>query len=166
MGGWNDWIYIVPRPHPLAHRQEEVEREVQAQLADKLEARLRARIEPGVDLRHGVRGHAVRVAAEGNRLVIDAEDDHGLREAKAPRSRRRRARLEDLFHTSTDPPEPLEDGTLAFRVLHEEEFLSAQAEQDDVVDRTTQDVLHGELVEAYERAVKKVELEHPADQTR
>jgi hypothetical protein len=166
MGGWNDWIYVVPAPHPATHRPEEVEREVNAELASALEARLRGRVDVGVDLGGGTRAHAVRVAAEGNRLVIDEGKDHGVQEAPARRRRRARPTIEDLFHTSLAEPHVLEDGRVAFRVLTEEDLFGADRAQDEMVDRTAQEILNEQFSEAFERAVKKVELAHPADKAR
>ncbi len=158
---WQSWIYVVPEAHPLSHRAEEVEREVMTTMAETVETRLRGRIDRGVDVRSGVRPSVVRVAAEGNRLVIDESEDHGV-----SGGRRRAHTLDDLFHTSTAVPIVLEDGRVAMRVLGEDALFGAQAGQDDLVDHTAQEVVREQLVEAFERAVRKVALEHPGDKLR
>ena len=164
--GWNDWIYVVPQPNPLTHRADEVEREVNSELAGSLETRLRGRIDHGVELRAAERAQAIRVAAEGNRLVIDEGEDHGVTPAPARSSGQNRTKLDDLFHTSMAVPEVLDDGSVAFRVIGEDDLLGAQERQDETVDHAAQEVLNERLVEIFERAVKKVDLEHPADKTR
>jgi hypothetical protein len=158
--GWNDWLNVVLAPHPLTHRAEEVEREVNAELAGALQSRLRGRIDPGIVLGGGARAEAIRVAAEGNRLVIDEGEDHGV--AGHP-ARARRTELEDLFHTSLAPPEVLDDGRVAFRVIDEDAVPGATGGQDELVDRTVQEVMNEQFVDALERAARKVELEHTAD---
>jgi hypothetical protein len=158
---WQSWIYVVPEAHPLTRRTEEVEREVMSTLGEALETRLRGRVNHGVDLRSGARAQAIRVSGEGNRLVIDEAADHGIAGARG-----KPTTLEDLFHTSMAAPTVLEDGRVALRTLDEGDLFGAQAWQDELVDHTAQEVVHEQLVDAFERAVKKVALEHPGDKLR
>lgn len=157
---WQDWIYVVPELHPLTHRGEEVERQVLEELGLTLETRLRGRIDHGVDLRSGTRAQAVRVAAEGNRLVIDEGDDHGIVAGGDQPT------LESLFSTSKAAPTALEDGRVAFRVLDEAELFGAENANDELVDRVAEEVVREQLVDAVERAARKVALEHPGDRNR
>lgn len=157
---WQSWIYVVPEAHPLTHRAEEVEREAMSTLAQALETRLRGRVDQGVDLRTGARGQAIRVAAEGNRMVIDERADHGVAGAQKSAST-----LEDLFHTSMAAPVALEDGRIAMRAIDEDHLFGSQASSDELVDRVAQEVLREELVDAVEQAVRKVALEHPGDRS-
>ncbi len=164
--GFNDWIYLVLESHPLTHRRDEVERAVGEDLARSLETRLRGRIDQGIDLRSAERAQAMRVRSEGNRLVIDEGNDHGIARGRAAEPQAKRTQLDDLYHTSMAAPEALEDGRVAFRAIAEEDLFGSQAWQDEIVDRTAQDVLTAELVDAFDRATKKVALEHPGDRAR
>ena len=164
--GFNDWIYLVLEPHPLTHRRDEAERAVGADLARVLETRLRGRVDQALDVRSAERAQAVRVRAEGNRLVIDEREDHGVVRARAPEARVNRTQLDDLYHTSLAAPEVIDDGRVAFRTIAEEDLFGSQAWQDEIVDRTSQDVVMAELVDAFDRASKKVALEHPGDRLR
>ena len=164
--GFNDWIYLVLEPHPLTHRQGEVEQAIRGDLARALETRLRGRVDQGIDLRSAERAQAVRVRSEGNRLVIDEGADHGVVRARAPHAQENRTQLDDLYHTSLAPPEVIEDGRVVFRTIAEEDLFGAHAWQDEIVDRTAQDVVMTELVDAFDRASKKVALEHPGDRLR
>lgn len=157
---WQDWIYVVPEPHPLTHRSDEVEREVMTSLAETLETRLRGRIDHGLDLRSGARAEAVRVVAEGNRLVIDDGDDRGVAADGG------KPTLEALFATSGSAPVALEDGRVAFRVLDEDQLFGAEPANDELVDHVAEEVVREQLVDAVERASQKVALEHPGDRDR
>jgi hypothetical protein len=157
---WQSWIYVAPESHPLTERSEQVEADVAGRLASALETRLRGRIDQGVQ--HGAaRAQAVRVATDGNRLVIDESDDHGVGGAKGAPST-----IEDLFHTSTAAPVALEDGRVAMRSIDEAHLFGGQDANDELVDRVAQEVLREELVDAVEDAVRKVALAHPGDRSR
>jgi hypothetical protein len=158
---WQSWIYVVPEPHPLTHRSEQVEGDVMSTLAQALETRLRGRIDRGIDLRTGARAQAIRVAADGNRMVIDEGADHGVAGARG-----RSSTIEDLFHTSMAAPLVLEDGRVALRAIDEDHLFGAQASNDELVDHVAEEVVRERLVDAVEQAVRKVALEHPGDRSR
>ena len=157
--GWNDWLYVVLESHPLTHRSEEVEREVNAELAGALQSRLRGRMDYGVMAPGGARAEGIRVASEGNRLVIDdGGEDHGVAGGRGNRTK-----LDDLFGTSLAAPSVLDDGRVAFRVIDEDQLPGSAGWRDDLVDRTVQEVMNEQFVDALERAAKQVELAHPAE---
>lgn len=156
--GFTDWFTISPKSHPLVDRHEEVTEAIHEDLAGRLQDKLRLRLDQGVDLRTAMQAQAVRVAAEGNRLVISEKKQEAVLKNGG-----KRVNFDDLFSLSSGVPEVLDGGRIAFRSMTDGELFNSQQWRDDVVDRTVQELMQQDYVDVVEQAARKVALEHPTD---
>lgn len=166
--GFNDWINIQPTGFRLEDHADEWAQLAHEKLAQRLQTSLRSRVDPGINAEDANRAQAVRVKAEGNRLVISEESQGKVLQAAAATVAPARpgASLDDLFTSSLGPPEIIDiDGGgqgVAFRVLKEDQvFNTVQADRDDAVERVMTDTLRAGIVEAYEEAAGEIAGRYP-----
>jgi hypothetical protein len=137
-------ITVTAKPDPFKF-SEAINKKVNARLAADLESRIKARIDPGFGMPGAEEAGITRVAAEGNRLVIQKDkptrpDDVGLR-SPATRSVR-----DTLFKTVTL------DAALSMRTMEETAFVDTQ----------TQHLLGLDYPRHLEAAIKEILSERPS----
>lgn len=171
MKGFNDWIFFDAKgTSPLEHA-EEVNNHARQTLARDLQTRLRGRIDPGVGLEGALRAQAVRVSADGDRLVIDQEDQAGVLAASsgmvAGDNGEEASSVEQLFELSSGVPSATQDASgetkMVFRTITLDALLGSQRQndQDLMVEQTTTEALRSGIVGAFEDASEEVARRHP-----
>ncbi len=171
MSGFNDWIFFGPKDTAGVARLDEVDAEARTILAGNLQTRLRGRIDPGIDVAAALRAQAVRVTSEGDRMVIDSEDQGAVLAASsemvAGELGDEAGSVEELFAPGSGVPSAAQgaDGEtkLTFRTISLAALFGEQKqqEQDRVVEQTTTDVLRNGVVDAYDQATATVNRRHP-----
>jgi hypothetical protein len=169
--GFNDWIFFSPKGSPALEHSREVDAQARETLARDLQTRLRGRIDPGISAAAAVRAQAIRVQSEGDRLVIDQEDQGAVLAASAGMvagdNGQEASSIEQLFELSSGIPSAVQEqdgGTrLIFRTITLESLLGDQRvnERDLLVEQTTTETLRSGIVGAIEEAVTDVARRHP-----
>lgn len=162
MSGFNDWIFFGPKDNAGVARLDEVDAEARKSLASNLQTRLRGRIDPGVDVASALRAQAVRVTSDGDRMVIDSEDQGAVLAASsemvAGDTGDQAGSVEELFAPGSGIPSASQgsDGEtkMTFRTISLAALFGEQKqmEQDRIVEQTTTDVLQNGVVDAYDEA--------------
>jgi len=172
MAGWLDMLYFEPSSQATVDHWDDVEEEALKGLADSAQMRLRLKADQGVRQSTVREAQAIRVRAEGNRLVIDerSQDEvlsgptsKGEATAEKESEVGTKTQLEDLFVATALAPHADEDGNLVFRSINEEDLFGTQEWQDRMVDSTVTEVLTDELGAAIEAASDRVANQHPGD---
>lgn len=171
MSGFNDWIFFSPKgTSPLEHTAE-VNDHARQTLARDLQTRLRGRIDPGIGIQGALRAQAVRVSADGDRLVIDQEDQGAVLAASSGMvdndNGQEATSVEQLFEQGAGIPAATQDASgetkLVFRTITLESLLGNQRQndQDLMVEQTTTEALRSGIVGAFEDASNEVSRRHP-----
>jgi hypothetical protein len=168
MAGFNDWISFDPAPMSALERAQEVDDEAHAEIAKRAQTRLRARVDPGVRLQDAFKAQAIRVNAEGGRLVID-EDDQGdvLRDREGEQPEEDDDSLVNdvmqLFEPSSGVPK-IVNGQLTYRQISLRALFGEQKkdEQDRVVEGVLHDTIQSSVVDAYEQATNTIGQRYPS----
>ena len=173
MSGFNDWIFFDPKSSAGVERLEEVDVRARAIVAQDVESRLRGRIDPGVTGASALRAQAVRVRSEGDRLVIDADDQDSVLAASTTMvgdaQDDEAGSVEELFAPGSGVPTtvvgPQGETRMVFRTISIASLIGdqKQGEQDRLVEQTMTDVLRNGLADAYEQASVEVSRQHGGD---
>ena len=172
MAGFNDWVYFEPASVAGIDSANEVDALARENLARRTQEALRSRIDPGISLRDARRAQAVRVRSEGDRLVIDQDDQADVLDAASGMTKEEpddtvASTVEQLFETSSGVPKAVvgSDGQerLAFRSISIESLFGAQRQttQDQAIEQSVTENLRTNIVDAYEDAVSEVGRRHP-----
>lgn len=168
--GFNDWIRIDPAQMTALDRFDEVDAIARENLAKELQTRLRTTIDPGISLRAAQRAQAVRVASEGNRLVIDSEDQAEVLGASSetveePSDPNIVTNVDQLFELSSGVPS-IVDGKLVYRMISPSALLGKQQqenERDRIIEQTTTETLRINIADAFDDATRDVRNRNPGD---
>lgn len=173
MSGFNDWIFFSAKGSPALEHSDEVNTQARETLARDLQTRLRGRIDPGISSKAALRAQAIRVQAEGDRLVIDQEDQGAVLAASSDMADtgdgQEATSIEDLFKLNSGVPDAVQgpDGEtrLIFRTITLESLLGTQRanERDLLVEQTTTETLRAGIVGAIEEAVADAGRRHPEE---
>ncbi|MFQ5351812.1 MAG: hypothetical protein ACE5D3_01925 [Candidatus Binatia bacterium] len=163
---FEDFIEIVPGPSVGIDRHGEVTDLARERLARSVQMRLRGSVDFGVDRRAAQRAQAIRVAAEGERLVIREEDQAAVLGAAAGSASNSHEpeTIDDLFEPSSGVPK-LSNGSLLFRTVSAKSMFGVQRQKqmDDGVERTVTDTLRAGIVDAFEESFDEVARRHPEE---
>jgi hypothetical protein len=158
--GFNDWIQFEPAQMAALDNEGEVEQVAMDTLAKELQMRLRTTIDPGINLRSAVRAQSIRVSAEGDRLVIDQEDQADIlgdaSEEKAGGDNDV-TNVEQLFEMGSGVP-TIVNGRLTYRTVTAEALFGDQKklDQERVVEQAAADVIRNRTVDAFDEAMGTV----------
>ena len=160
--GFNDWIQFDPAPMAALENEGEVSELAMGTLAKEVQQRLRSTLDPGIGLQSAIRAQSVRVAAEGDQLVIDQEDQAEVlggapKEAEDEGADLEVTNMEQLFEMGSGVPRVI-NGKLTYRTVSTDVMFGDQKrqEQERVVEQTTVDVMRTGLVDAFEDAIQTV----------
>jgi len=169
--GFGDMIQIVPSEDARITRRDEVNELARERLAEDVQLRLRGRVDHGLDVRSAHRAQAVRVTAEGNRLVIDRADQGAVLGAAGDQveetDQTMASSVDELFEPSSGVPKMQRDATgkerLVFRTISAKEVFAQQKQEqaDSTVEQTVTDTVRTGIVHAYEGACKTLARQHP-----
>jgi len=164
-----DFISIEPAPSAALSNPDEVDVSAREDLARRVQLSLRGKIDTGLQ----APSRQVRVAAEGNRLVIDEEDPAGVLAAAGEQVREEDQStvhsVDELFELGSGVPSTrqADDGSiqLVFRTISLDDIFGEhrQEQQDLAVEQTVTETLRTSIVDAYEEAAATVERRHPGD---
>lgn len=167
--GFNDWIKVDPAPLSALDRFDEVDAAARERLAKDLQTRLRSTIDPGVNLKSAMRAQAVRVASEGDRLVIDSHDQAEVLGASADmvdddQDDNEVTNVEQLFELGSGVPTVV-DGKLTYRTISPEALFGnlKSADTSRVVEQTTTETLRMGIADAFDEASRDVSNRNPGD---
>lgn len=166
MTGFNDWILVEPTPMASEKRWDEVDRRVRERLSQRAEPELKARIDPGVDLASAQRAQAVRVRESEGRIVIDEHDHASVLRGSTTKTLRRGSKgIMGLFTMGDGVPDIVEraDGSRSpvYRTINEGELFGTTTSDDELVERTMSETIQRDFVDAFEGAVRDVNLRYP-----
>ncbi len=163
-----EFVRFYAKPDPFT-RAPELFSKVNRRLAEDLETKLRAHLQPGVDLRAGEQ-RTIRVAAEGNRLVIEPVNDKVSPESvglNAETTDRRRGSEEvaDLFAAGSGVPAVRRvsgQDRLVFRQINAQAAVDISKKQEEsLVDAQMRQTLEFEFPRYLEQAVRELANENP-----
>ena len=169
--GFNDWIYAQPTKLGSVSKPEEVEEEAKKRIAQKIQTKIRGTLDTGTLGSNARRAQAVRVQAEGNRLVIEEKDNGDILAGRQGKEKPKPPikSLEQLFQPSSGVPELVTnpDGTtqLAFRTVSANEILGAvsQKDIDGQIKSLVRSTLDNDLMTSFEEAVSEINKRYPED---
>lgn len=148
-------------------RQEEVAELAHDRIASAVQRNLRSTIDTGIDPGAALKAQAVRVAARGNRLIIDTQDQGILTGKASGHEERPGEGVLDLFKEGTGVPRVSTDALGNTRLVYREVDPTRLFEEkpsgyvDESVKREVVETVRRDVGQAYADAIDEVERKYP-----